>query len=401
MTRPVQLSLAQMFSLIACALLVAFAVVVLDAPTARAGLADKLKKKLEKTTNEQVDKATGTTGDGSTPATTPAGSTSGGAGAAGAGSTKVSAVSTKFDFVPGDKVLFADDFTQDELGEFPARWTLKLGTFEVAEMAGERWMRCVSNDGTVRLKLPPGKLPELWTLEFDFYCEEPMGSALQVSGLNGAGRTGWSVAFPEGSNMRFRSGELFSSTPLEGGTVPGRHHVMFLARGTALKAYIDQQRMVNVPDVSADAGMSEELNIRLTATTHPMITNVRFAEGPQPAKDLLADGKLVTHGIKFATGSDVVQPESAPILRQVSAWMEANPTAKLSVTGHTDNVGSAASNLDLSKRRAASVVKILSAEFAVAADRLVSDGKGDTEAMASNQTAEGRAMNRRVEFAKQ
>ncbi len=371
---------------LACALLVAAV-----AP-ASAGLADKYKKKLEKAVNQQTDKADGKPPDEAAPAaaTAPAGD---------GGGTKVSAVSTKFDFVPGDKVLFADDFTQDELGEFPARWTLKLGTFEVAEMAGERWLRCTSTDGHIRMKLP-GKLPELWTLEFDFFGEEPMGSALTVTGLSAGDKPGWLVTFPEGSNMVVRSGDVFASTPLEGGTVPGRHHVMFLGRGPGLKAYMDRQRLVNVPEVSATAGMPEGFDIRLTGSTHPMITNVRFAEGPTPAKDLLAGGKLVTHGIRFATGSDVVQPESAPILRQVAAWLEANPAAKLTVTGHTDNVGAAAANLDLSKRRAASVVKVLGAEFAVAADRLVSDGKGDTEAMAANSSAEGRAMNRRVEFAK-
>ena len=131
-----------------------------------------------------------------------------------------------------------------------------------------------------------------------------------------------------------------------------------------------------------------------------MITNVRFALGPKPAKDLLASGKLVTHGINFATGSDVVLPDSAPILRQVAAWMTANPQARLKVTGHTDNVGSAASNLDLSKRRASSVARVLAGELGVAADRFETDGKGDTQAMASNAKPEGRAMNRRVEFAK-
>ena len=131
-----------------------------------------------------------------------------------------------------------------------------------------------------------------------------------------------------------------------------------------------------------------------------MITNVRFAQGPKPAKDLRAGGKLVTHGIRFASGSDVVLPDSAPILRQVAAWMEANPAAKLKVTGHTDNVGSAASNLDLSKRRAASVASVLSTQLGVAAGRFETDGKGDTQAMAGNAKAEGRAMNRRVEFAR-
>ena len=50
----------------------------------------------------------------------------------------ITSVSTKFDYVPGDTVLFMDDFSQDEIGEFPARWSLAIGTFEVAEMGGER-----------------------------------------------------------------------------------------------------------------------------------------------------------------------------------------------------------------------------------------------------------------------
>jgi outer membrane protein OmpA-like peptidoglycan-associated protein len=115
---------------------------------------------------------------------------------------------------------------------------------------------------------------------------------------------------------------------------------------------------------------------------------------------MLATGKLVTYGIRFATGSDVVLPESAPVLRQVAAWLEKNPAAKLTITGHTDNVGTAASNLDLSKRRAASVAKVLTDQFAIGADRLTPQGKGDTQAVADNAKPEGRAMNRRVEFAK-
>jgi outer membrane protein OmpA-like peptidoglycan-associated protein len=71
---------------------------------------------------------------------------------------------------------------------------------------------------------------------------------------------------------------------------------------------------------------------------------------------------------------------------------------KLKITGHTDNVGAAASNLDLSQRRAAAVAKVLASELGIAADRFSTDGKGDTQALASNAKPEGRAMNRRVEF---
>jgi outer membrane protein OmpA-like peptidoglycan-associated protein len=384
---------------------------LLQSLPADAGLTDKLKKKAqqkaEQKTDEAADKALGSAegaASGGTEAEGASDESSGPEPSANAGASdnaKVSEVSTKFDFVPGDKVLFADDFARDELGEFPARWTLSIGTFEVAEMAGERWMRSTGDDGTVSMKLPAtASLPEFWTLEFDFFGEEPMGSALTVSALVEDGRKPWEITFPVGDAMTFRSGDVFSSTKLEGSGIAGRHHVMIMARGAALKAYIDRQRLVNAPDISAYAGMPATLEIRLWAQTHPMITNVRFAEGPKPAKDLLAEGKLVTYGIHFASGSDVVRPESAPVLRQIAAYLESNAAVKLRITGHTDNTGTAAGNLDLSQRRAASVARVLSDQFKLAADRFATDGKGDTETVASNDTVEGRAMNRRVEFTK-
>lgn len=158
--------------------------------------------------------------------------------------------------------------------------------------------------------------------------------------------------------------------------------------------------MASVPEISTTQGIPLDIEFRMFSPVKPMITNVRFAEGCRPAKDLLAEGKLVTYGIHFASGSDVVLPESAPILRQVASYLEANPAVKLQITGHTDNVGPSASNLDLSKRRAASVAAALTKQLAVTGDRFATDGKGDTEPMASNGGPEGRAMNRRVEFAK-
>ena len=381
------------------------------APASHAGLGDSIKKLGDKTKKSadkaaaEAEKAMG--GSKTEPAKAEpakadsakagAGATTAGGGAGGDGG-KVSTVSTKFDFVPGDSVILIDDFKQDELGEFPARWRLTEGTFEVAEMEGERWLRCVSADGRVRMKLPGMTvLPEFWTLEFDFYATEPMGQALTVAAYDKTGEYMWSAMFPSGQSMDFRSGTIFSRTELEGGQVEGRHHVMFMARGTAIKAYLDRQRMANVPEIP---GQPTELEWRLWASTHPMITNVRFAAGCRPARDMLAAGKLVTYGIRFETGSDVVMPESAPVLRQVASYMEANASVHLKITGHTDNVGAAASNLDLSKRRAAAVAKVLAEQFGVAADRFETDGKGDTQAVASNARPEGRAMNRRVEFAK-
>jgi outer membrane protein OmpA-like peptidoglycan-associated protein len=368
----------------------------LDASVVHAGLFDKLKKKVEAKVGQNTDKAADPGADkaaNTPPATSASKPDSDG---------KASAVSTKFDFVPGDNVMFFDDFKLDELGEFPVRWNLSLGTFEVVESQGERWLRCTSADGRVRMKLPAmASLPEFWTLEFDFFAVEPMASALTVQALGGDERAVWEAVFPQGNDLAFRSGDIFSTTPYEGTTgVGGRHHVMFMARGKGIKAYLDRQRMASVPDISTAAGMPSQIEFRLWASTQPMITSVRFAEGCRPPKDMLAEGKLVTYGIRFETGSDGVRAESAPVLRQISAYLEANPEVKLQIVGHTDNVGSAASNLDLSKRRAASVARILSGEFNIAADRFKADGKGDTQPVSSNAKPEGRAMNRRVEFIK-
>ncbi|MFH1144535.1 MAG: OmpA family protein [Candidatus Eisenbacteria bacterium] len=366
------------------------------ASVVQAGPFDKIKKKAEAKVGQKVDQVVDKNeeAEAEDASTKPAASSDSGG--------EVSAVSTKFDFVPGDSVMFFDDFRQDELGEFPARWRLAQGTFEVAEWEGERWLRCTSVDGRVRMKLPPmDALPEFWTLEFDFFAMEPMASALTVRALGSGESTAWEAVYPQGNDLAFRSGEIFSTTLYEGaGGVGGRHHVMFMARGTAIKAYLDRQRMASVPEISNAAGRPNEIEFRLWASTKPMIANVRFAEGCRPPKDMLAEGKLVTYGIRFETGSDVVQAESAPVLRQIAAYLESKPEVKFLIAGHTDNVGSAASNLDLSKRRATSVARVFSNEFSIAADRFETDGKGDTQPVASNAGPEGRAMNRRVEFIK-
>ncbi len=382
------------------AILVVAAVLV---PVGHAGLGDRLKKKVtdkagtkaeevvdkatdEKPAAKETDAAKAEAGE-ATPAAAP-----------GAAGGKVSAVSTKFDFVPGDSVMFLDDFRQDELGEFPQRWKLLEGTLEVVELEGERWLRSSGYYNRVRMKVPP-RLPEFWTLEFDLHAIDPGGeAALDVSGMAGNEEV-WQLQFPVGGVMAAFTNGSFSTRPPFEGEVSGRHHVMFMARGRSLKVYMDRQRIANVPELSGDP--ATEIAFRF-GTNHrpPMITNVRFAEGCKPPKDMLASGKLVTYGIRFATGSDVVMPESAPVLRQVASYLEANPATKLKVSGHTDNVGTPASNLDLSKRRAAAVAKVLATEFGIAADRFTTDGKGDTQPLASNAKPEGRAMNRRVEFAR-
>jgi outer membrane protein OmpA-like peptidoglycan-associated protein len=384
-------------------LLAAILVASLPAPT-EAGIGDKLKKKTEDKAKKEADKAINQTGEDATNKDGEASESSGEkAEAAPKGSGDVAGVSTKFDYVPGDMVLFFDDFTQDELGEFPINWKLNEGTLEVAEMNGQRWLRSTSVTSRFAMKAPAATaLPEFWTLELDFYCGEASGNVLNVYGKKGNTQS-WALTLPYSTTAAyFESGKVTANTPLEGTPqVWGvTHHIMFMARGNAIKVYVNQQRVANIPEIDLTGGAPDHIEFSLWSDKEPMITNVRFAEGNKPVADPFANGKLVTYGIYFDSGSDVVKPESAPVLRQIAAYMEKNAAVKVNILGHTDNQGTPDGNLDLSKRRSASVAKVLSSQFKIAADRFTTDGMGDTKPVADNAKSEGRAANRRVEFTK-
>ena len=106
----------------------------------------------------------------------------------------------------------------------------------------------------------------------------------------------------------------------------------------------------------------------------------------------------VLQQVHFATGSATILPDSFPMLTEIVQLLKLTPAIRrMMIEGHTDNRGDAAMNLDLSKRRAASV-KAWLIQHGIATDRLDSEGYGLTKPITTNDTVEGRAANRRVEF---
>ena len=116
--------------------------------------------------------------------------------------------------------------------------------------------------------------------------------------------------------------------------------------------------------------------------------------------DLADTGKTIVHGIYFDTASATIKPESEPALVEMVKLLNGSPALKVYVVGHTDSVGTLESNLKLSSNRAASVVKAIT-ERGIAESRLKSAGVGPYSPVSSNDTDEGKAKNRRVEFVKQ
>ena len=115
--------------------------------------------------------------------------------------------------------------------------------------------------------------------------------------------------------------------------------------------------------------------------------------------DLKEKGRAAVYGINFTFNSDMIQPESQSTLDQIVAILKENSDWKMTVEGHTDNVGGAAFNQSLSERRAAAVVKYL-IDAGIDATRLSSAGFGYSKPIASNDTEFGRAQNRRARRAR-
>ena len=113
---------------------------------------------------------------------------------------------------------------------------------------------------------------------------------------------------------------------------------------------------------------------------------------------LLPHQTIRLYGIHFDYDSAHIQPRSEPVIADVAALMRANPASRFEISGHTDSDGGAAYNLALSQRRAQAVVDDLVSRYGIARSRLVAKGYGLTRPVASNATAGGKALNRRVEL---
>jgi outer membrane protein OmpA-like peptidoglycan-associated protein len=256
-------------------------------------------------------------------------------------------------------------------------------------------------DGTIALKT--NGLPEKWTLEFDFYQKEMTGPVYTVGGFYPDDDSWlWYCAIGgAGNQVGMTAVDGVGSTATTAAPMNGRHHVSVMAQGTGVKVYVDRERLANIAEMDyKDKPMPGAVGFRLWRYgDDPMITNVRFAKGGKEKVDMMAT-PFVTHGIVFDSGSDKLKPESAPVLRQVATYLKENPEVKVTITGHTDDVGETAANQALSEKRAAAVAASLAADFGIDAARFTTAGKGESVPIAKNDSPEGRATNRRVEFAK-
>jgi outer membrane protein OmpA-like peptidoglycan-associated protein len=307
----------------------------------------------------------------------------------------------KSDFVPGDEIMFEDDQANEQLGEFPSQWDLDRGNAEIATINGVKCINLIGYTSIVPLIEPSKKfLPDKFTLEWDYFVVD--GKEMQACDMD-LGMDSYNFfcfRLPTGASPYMSchwtkpddSGGSYSEqlelTPKEW------HHVSVSFNQRAMKIYVDGIRRVNAPN------MKKPSWFYLFGREGIYIKNIRLAKGAVPLYDrMMTDGKIITYGITFDVGKSTIKPESMGEINRIVKLMQENPDLKFSVEGHTDSSGNAASNQTLSDARSKAVVDKL-IETGIAADRLQSAGKGQTSPIAGNDTDEGRAKNRRVEFVK-
>ena len=337
----------------------------------------------------------------------------------------------KSDFERGSVILFQDDFKNEQVGEFPSKWDIQGdGSAETAVINGQKYLSFTTEYNFVEPLMENMKsyLPDVFTLEWDVFCSK--GGDYGSSEIQ--------LIFDMGDNDRvgefgftYRSDnpdcwtQLRIRKPNSEDTVYGANeweelksiikvgqwnHFAVSFNKRALKIYINDNRVVNLPNVQAperfkfwcggDYKYKGFTNVLLCAGAKELYAQetTNLSEAAKAVEQAIAQtGKFVTNNILFDTGKATIKPESEPEIDKVAEYMKANPTARFEVQGHTDNQGSDAVNDPLSQERAEAVVKALEAK-GVDPFNLRAVGKGSHEPIADNATDAGRAKNRRVEF---
>jgi len=338
---------------------------------------------------------------------------------------------SKYDFVPGEKIVMLEDFSTTQPGDFPAGW-LTNASAEVVTLSNNesKWLKIAKQGSFYPETIKP--LPKNITLEFYLQAGtkvNPVPFVLNFGPINTREEYKWydgqkpalrnkpvfQVRLTPGSGNKTASSEVlggrkgnydiqnkndFTTWNNSSNTTA---HVALWRQTDRLRVYVNGEK---IWDIQHAFDTTAQYNIVFAMPRSPqgddyyLLSNIRVATGLSDTRKLLNEGRFVTQGILFNSGSDQIKPESYGILKEIAAVLNESPSTRIKIIGHTDIDGDEKSNLLLSQRRAAAVKVALVSKMGIKPERIETDGKGQTKPVADNKTKDGKAQNRRVEFIK-
>lgn len=343
---------------------------------------------------------------------------------------------SRFDFIPGEQVVYTENFEKEAIGELPTGWNT-TGTGEVVTLNNfpGKWLRVFQK--SLYLTSNEKEFGENYTVEFDmimqlkntgyFYPYLSFGF-ISTNGEPAAGNdylrnyrkygSVEAIFYPADANRSkmgvktYKAGrQYYAGDDQTVGMLSDYFgkpvHIAVQVQKERLRIWAGQEKIVDAPKAIALGAIMNQLIFEVHVSSYKedqygmYLSNLKVAKGiPDTRHKLIDEGKFSTTGILFDVNADVIRPESFGVLKDIANVLKENADVKVKVIGHTDSDGEDQKNLQLSQKRAAAVAKALQENFGIDAARLQTDGKGETVPVGDNKTKEGKALNRRVEFIK-
>ena len=311
-----------------------------------------------------------------------------------------------YDFIGGEKIIFEDDFRSDKDGEFPSHWDLQSGQAVVNKVMDVPAISIIEgNYGKVFPRINTKQyLPEAFTIELDHLMQSVnKASGIVLFLVNAAGKEATLTINDNNINYTSQSKNLSAQLPDDIRTkkyLDKWNHIAIAYRNNQMKVYLNQYRVLVVPGIDFVA-VSLKIGGIGSQKSPILFTNIKLAEGGgmNMLQKLTTDGRIIIHGIRFDFNKATIKPESMGVINELVKMMKENLNTKFEIQGHTDSDGNDDYNMKLSQQRADSVKSIL-VELGIEESRLSSKGYGESKPISDNNTQEGKANNRRVEFVK-
>lgn len=388
-------------------------IIAISVSNSQAQLLKKIKQKAEEVANKVKDKPADKKEDDSATAENETDKTPT------AGVQSNLKVYSKFDFVPGTTILYYDNFEKDNIGEAPLGWITSTSA-EVVTIDGleGNWLKLASTGSTHITRSKKQSWGNNFTIEFDLLIvKNTYDPRIDINLIN----TGGNLVTDENilrsdkkpainfssiivSDNKSRASlyaldrklsDVMTENLPYSNTTPV--HISMCVQGKRFRMWWNDRKLYDLAAVNEEYLPNQlAFSFGSVGGSDFYVNNIRIAKDVPDTRAKLEEGKLISN-LLFFTGTAKLKPESMGALLDVSKILK-DATAPVKIIGHTDSDGDDAANLKLSQQRADAVKDILVSQYNIDESKLTTEGRGETQPIADNKSAEGKAQNRRVEF---